>query len=105
MDCIQFTKRNAPYVVDMPDSRIDFVRIAALEWMEGINDGQPREVQILLQGYIHQGRAKFDAYVSASDIRGYITRRTHQQNREILCAVTKTVLPCVWCRSGWRYRW
>ena len=27
-------KRNAPYVADMPDSRIDFVRIAALEWMD-----------------------------------------------------------------------
>ena len=34
MDCIQCMKRNAPYVADMPDSRIDFVRIAALEWME-----------------------------------------------------------------------
>lgn len=27
-------KRNAPYVVDMPDSRIDFAHIVALEWME-----------------------------------------------------------------------
>lgn len=34
MDCIQCMKRNAPYVVDMPDSRIDFVRTVALEWME-----------------------------------------------------------------------
>lgn len=34
MDCIQCMKRNAPYVVDMPDSRIDFAHIAALEWME-----------------------------------------------------------------------
>lgn len=34
MDCIQCMKRNAHYVVDMPDSRIDFVRTVALEWIE-----------------------------------------------------------------------
>lgn len=34
MDCIPFMKRNAPYVANMPDLRIDFAHIAALEWME-----------------------------------------------------------------------